>query len=102
MATTEGFEPSRAKPNGLAGHRLNHSAKSSTVVSQKGLSGWTRTTDLGIAAVLHLQSPALPTELPRGLAGKLVVKKWRIRVSIPVPRRCERRTLPIELIPQGW
>ena len=25
--------------------------------------------------------------------------KWRIRVSIPVPRRCERRTLPIELIP---
>ena len=34
-------------------------------------------------------------------------KEWRIRVSIPVPRRCERRTLPIELIPQplysiGW
>ena len=26
-------------------------------------------------------------------------KTWRIRVSIPVPRRCERRTLPIELIP---
>ena len=26
-------------------------------------------------------------------------KKWRIRVSIPVPRRCKRRTLPIELIP---
>ena len=26
-------------------------------------------------------------------------KGWRIRVSIPVPRRCERRTLPIELIP---
>ena len=26
-------------------------------------------------------------------------KRWRIRVSIPVPRRCERRTLPIELIP---
>ena len=24
---------------------------------------------------------------------------WRIRVSIPVPRRCKRRTLPIELIP---
>ena len=27
-------------------------------------------------------------------------KRWRIRVSIPVPRRCKRRTLPIELIPQ--
>ena len=27
------------------------------------------------------------------------LQKWRIRVSIPVPRRCERRTLPIELIP---
>ncbi len=25
--TPEGFEPSRAKPNGLAGRRLNHSAK---------------------------------------------------------------------------
>ncbi len=24
---------------------------------------------------------------------------WRIRVSIPVPRRCERRALPIEPIP---
>ena len=24
---------------------------------------------------------------------------WRMRVSIPLPRRCERRTLPIELIP---
>ena len=23
-----------------------------------------------------------------------------MRVSIPLPRRCERRTLPIELIPQ--
>ena len=30
MATTEGFEPSRAEHNGLAGHRLNHSAKLST------------------------------------------------------------------------
>ena len=29
-------------------------------------------------------------------------KRWRIRVSIPVPRRCERRTLPIELIPHIW
>jgi hypothetical protein len=28
-----------------------------------------------------------------------LAKEWRIRVSIPVPRRCERRTLPIELIP---
>ena len=25
--------------------------------------------------------------------------EWRMRVSIPLPRRCERRTLPIELIP---
>ena len=24
---------------------------------------------------------------------------WRTRVSIPVPRRCERRALPIELVP---
>ena len=29
------------------------------------------------------------------------ITKWRIRVSIPVPRRCERRTLPIELIPHA-
>ena len=33
MATTEGFEPSRAKHNGLAGHRLNHSAKLSHCMS---------------------------------------------------------------------
>ena len=26
--------------------------------------------------------------------------RWRIRVSIPVPRACKARTLPIELIPQ--
>jgi hypothetical protein len=26
-------------------------------------------------------------------------KRWRIRVSIPVPRACKARTLPIELIP---
>ena len=26
-------------------------------------------------------------------------KYWRSRVSIPVPRRCERRALPIELDP---
>ena len=32
-------------------------------------------------------------------AGKKERSEWRIRVSIPVPRRCERRTLPIELIP---
>ena len=31
----------------------------------------------------------------------LCSKRWRIRVSIPVPRRCKRRTLPIELIPHG-
>ena len=28
-------------------------------------------------------------------------KGWRIRVSIPVPRACKARTLPIELIPQA-
>ena len=28
-------------------------------------------------------------------------KGWRIRVSIPVPRACKARTLPIELIPHG-
>ena len=27
IATPVGFEPTRAKPNGLAGRRLNHSAK---------------------------------------------------------------------------
>ena len=32
-------------------------------------------------------------------AAKKERSEWRIRVSIPVPRRCERRTLPIELIP---
>ena len=26
---------------------------------------------------------------------------WSIRVSIPVPRACKARTLPIELIPQA-
>ncbi len=40
---------------------------------------------------------------PRVLTTRLwkrhVFQKWRIGVSIPVPRRCERRTLPIELIP---
>ena len=37
---------------------------------------------------------------PRALAPQTRnSKRWRIRVSIPVPRRCERRTLPIELIP---
>ena len=30
--TPEGFEPSRAKPNGLAGRRLNHSAKVSQLL----------------------------------------------------------------------
>ena len=35
----------------------------------------------------------------RGRPLTLPSQKWRIRVSIPVPRRCERRTLPIELIP---
>ena len=29
----------------------------------------------------------------------MVTKWWRIRVSIPVPRACKARTLPIELIP---
>ena len=29
----------------------------------------------------------------------MLQQKWRIGVSIPVPRRCKRRTLPIELIP---
>ena len=29
-ATPAGFEPARAEPNGLAGHRLNHSAKVSS------------------------------------------------------------------------
>ena len=29
----------------------------------------------------------------------MVNKRWRIRVSIPVPRACKARTLPIELIP---
>ena len=37
-ATPEGFEPSRAKPNGLAGRRLNHSAKVSYAENTKILS----------------------------------------------------------------
>ena len=37
-ATPEGFEPSRAKPNGLAGRRLNHSAKVSYAEHTKILS----------------------------------------------------------------
>ena len=41
---------------------------------------------------------AAPTNEARALR-RGPPKRWRIRVSIPVPRRCERRTLPIELIP---
>ena len=32
---TAGFEPARGFPNGLAGHRLNHSAKSTLAISKK-------------------------------------------------------------------
>ena len=51
MATTEGFEPSRAEHNGLAGHRLNHSAKLSEHYAQplvKNNPGGTRTLNLVI------------------------------------------------------
>ena len=34
-ATPAGFEPARAEPNGLAGHRLNHSAKVSSTDQEK-------------------------------------------------------------------
>ena len=29
-------------------------------------------------------------------------KKWRIRVSIPVPPACKAGALPLELIPQSY
>ena len=32
FSTTAGFEPARAEPNGLAVHRLNHSAKLSLLI----------------------------------------------------------------------
>ena len=47
------------------------------------------------------QSGVLTTRLYKHLHAMVIQKQWRIRVSIPVPRRCERRTLPIELIPQA-
>ena len=46
------------------------------------------------------QSGVLTTRLYKHLHAMVIQKQWRIRVSIPVPRRCERRTLPIELIPR--
>ena len=36
-ATPAGFEPARAEPNGLAGHRLNHSAKVSSTEPRKNV-----------------------------------------------------------------
>ena len=36
-----GFEPTRAEPNGLAVHRLNHSATSSIVASKSWGEQWT-------------------------------------------------------------
>ena len=57
-ATPTGFEPVRAEPNGLAGRRLNHSAKVSQWYrmfnellpkQQKCLASWIRTSDLGIS-----------------------------------------------------
>ena len=35
-----GFEPTRAEPNGLAVHRLNHSATSSTCEAEACLVKW--------------------------------------------------------------
>ena len=37
---------------------------------------------------------------PKLKLGLLSAKLWRSRDSIPGPRRCERRTLPIELHPR--
>ncbi len=43
VATPAGFEPARAEHNGLAGHRLNHSAKVSLMHHDPGPTGiWTR------------------------------------------------------------
>ena len=36
-STRMGFEPTRAEPNGLAVHRLNHSATSSDVKSVENI-----------------------------------------------------------------
>ena len=70
------------------GHTLN---KIGNVSKKSGLPGWTRTTDLGIAAEhFHLQSPALPTELPRGCHVC-----WGIS-SIGRVRRSQRRGTGIE------
>ena len=38
--------------------------------------------------------------LPKKILEKKKVFAWSIGVSIPVPRACKARTLPIELMPQ--
>ena len=49
--TPVGFEPTRAKPNGLAGRRLNHSAKVSLLVRDKP---WTYNSTDTLGAVKYM------------------------------------------------
>ena len=77
------------KPIGFRIQRLNHSAIVSRVQPPRF--------ELGTLCVWGRCS----NQLNQGCL-LCCLGLWRIRVSIPVPRRCERRTLPIELIPPFW
>ena len=47
-----------------------------------------------------LQNVCAAKEIQTKKNQKKNQKGWRLRVSIPLPRRCERRALPCELNPQ--
>ena len=66
--TFDGDRTHDHKIKSLALYHLSYEGSHIFTYKKVGLPGWTRTTDLGIAAavIYHLQSPALPTELPRG------------------------------------
>ena len=49
------------------------------------------------ARILTIELSALHIMIRQSPDGFVLI--WRTRVSIPVPRRCERRALPIELVP---
>ena len=76
-----GFEPTHPKILELESSALDRSA-----IQARGK----------VAA--HGQTPRSP--LKKRNDEKKIHIVWSIRVSIPVPRACKARTLPIELMPQ--
>ena len=78
-----GFEPTRAKPNGLAGRRLNHSATVSCCY--EGM--WKK----NITSKFFFDLLELGLGLGLGLIEHFFIWKmftWRTRIWIAVPRRC--------------